>query len=74
MRQFPKPIEDFANQFVTMQTKRYKADYDPIEKFVKSEVLQDIAIVESVILDFEKCKKKDRLAFVAFLLFRPRND
>jgi len=49
IRDFPKPIEDFANTFVTMQTKRHSADYDPFFTLVKSEVLHDIDTIESAI-------------------------
>jgi uncharacterized protein (UPF0332 family) len=69
---FPRPIEDFANTFVTMQTKRHSADYDPTSKFTKSAVVQDIAMVRQVIEAFTAEPKKDRLAFCAFVLFRKR--
>lgn len=72
VRQFPKPIEDFANTFVTMQTKRVSADYDPTSKFAKSEVIQDIATVRQAIDAFDAHPKKDRVAFCAFVLFRKR--
>lgn len=70
--QFPKPIEDFANTFVTMQTKRVTADYDPTAKFTKSEVIQDIATVRRAIAAFSAEPRKDRLAFCTFVLLRKR--
>jgi hypothetical protein len=69
---FPKPIEDFANIFVTMQTKRHNADYDPTSKFTKSEVKQDIATIKRAIQAFNAEPAKDRRAFCAFVLFRKR--
>jgi hypothetical protein len=69
---FPKAIEDFANAFVTMQEKRHAADYDPYTKLTKSEVLQDILLVEQTIRDFQKEKPKDRRAFCALVLFKKR--
>jgi uncharacterized protein (UPF0332 family) len=72
VQQFPKPIEDFANVFVTMQTKRHSADYDPTSQFTKSEVMQDIATVKRAIEAFKAEPKKDRLAFCAFVIFRRR--
>jgi uncharacterized protein (UPF0332 family) len=69
---FPKPIEDFANTFVTMQTKRHSADYDPTAKFSKSEVVQDIATVKQAIEAFSMQPRKDRIAFCAFVLFKRR--
>jgi uncharacterized protein (UPF0332 family) len=69
---FPKPIEDFANIFVTMQTKRHSADYDPSARFTKSEVVQDIATVRQAITRFYNAPLKDRRAFCAHVLFRRR--
>ena len=70
--QFPQPIEDFANAFVTMQEKRHLADYDPFENFTKSAVTQDIATVKQTIIDFGSAPIKDRRAFCAFVLFKRR--
>jgi hypothetical protein len=69
---FPKAIEDFANVFVTLQTKRHAADYDPMAKFSKSEVVQDIATVTQAIADFHSAPMKDKRAFCAFVLFKKR--
>jgi len=69
---FPKEIEDFANQFHAMQIKRHQADYDPDASFLKSEVVQDILTVERTIGAFKKVSPKDRRAFAAYVLFRPR--
>jgi len=73
IREFPKPIEDFANTFVTMQTKRHSADYDPFFTLVKSEVLHDIDTIESAIKIFHGASVKDKRAFCAFILFKKRN-
>jgi len=73
LKKFPKEIEDFGNAFVTMQEKRHRADYDPDEKFFKSSVIQDIDDTEAVIGGFKKTALKDRRAFAAYVLFRPRN-
>jgi uncharacterized protein (UPF0332 family) len=72
LTKFPKDIEDFGNAFVAMQDKRHRADYDPHAKFTKSEVLNDIALVEKAITDFDNCDAKDRRAFCAFVLFKRR--
>ena len=70
---FPKPIEDFANTFATMQTKRVSADYDPTSRFTKSEVAQDIATVRQAIQAFNAQSVKDRRAFCTFVIFRRRS-
>jgi hypothetical protein len=72
LSKFPKEIEDFGNAFVAMQDKRHRADYDPHAFFTKSEVLNDIALVEKAISDFDACDTKDRRAFCAFVLFKRR--
>jgi len=72
VQKFPKPIEDFANLFVQMQSKRHEADYDPSARFAKSEVIQDIASVEIAIKAFKAETAKDRRAFCAFVLFKRR--
>ena len=72
IRKFPREIQDFANVFVQMQKKRHMADYDPDHRPYKSEVLNDIATVESAIADFHRAPTKDRRAFVALVLFKSR--
>jgi hypothetical protein len=69
---FPKDIQEFANAFVSMQEKRHKADYYPMHKVYKSELLVDIQVAEDVIHRFIKVPVLDRRAFAAFLLFKSR--
>jgi hypothetical protein len=70
IERFPNQVQDFANMFVQMQAKRHAADYDPMTRSTKSEVLLDIDGVEAVISDFLKVPVKDRRAFAALVLFR----
>ena len=70
---FPNEIQDLANVFVNMQTKRHSADYDPEAAFLKPEVIQDIDETENVILQFPQASRKDRRAFAIYLLFKIRN-
>jgi len=72
IQKFPKEVEDFANLFVAMQAKRHSADYDPFAKFIKSEVVQDIATVRRAVADFQAVPTKDRRAFCTYLLFKSR--
>jgi uncharacterized protein (UPF0332 family) len=69
---FPKAVEDFANNFVSLQEKRHAADYDPSIKLTKSEVIADIAAAEEAIIEFSKVPIKDRRAFAAHVLFKKR--
>lgn len=73
-RDFPAEIEDFANQFIVMQSKRHYADYDPWSRFVRSEVLSDIAAVENSIARFKSQHRKDRLAFAVWVVLKKRRE
>jgi hypothetical protein len=73
MMKFPNPIRSFAVHFVTMQTKRHEADYDPhAKKLYKSAVKNDIAATKSAIETFTTAKPKDRRAFSALVLLKDR--
>lgn len=69
---FPVAIENFADHFCTMQEKRHNADYDPLARFVKSDVSSDIGMVRQAIRDYLACDIKDRRAFCAWVLFSSR--
>ena len=69
---FPKEIEDFANNFISLQEKRQEADYDPFTRFTKSEVVAYIRTAKQVLSDFQGAPPKDRRAFAAFVLFKTR--
>lgn len=68
---FPIAVQDFADTFIALQTKRHKADYDPQEKTYKSAVLSDIRQAKAVIDGFENAPVKDRRAFAVLVLFKP---
>ena len=72
VKRFIKHIEDFANLFVTMHVKRHNADYDPGMAFTKSEVAEDIAVIEGAIASFRAVSTRDRRVFCAFVLLRER--
>jgi uncharacterized protein (UPF0332 family) len=72
LAKFPKHIEDFANAFVILQERRHSADYDPLAKLTKSEVVADIEFAASVIEQFGSAPIKDRRAFAAHVLFKKR--
>lgn len=69
---FPQEIQDFANTFVALQSKRHSADYDPYSKVYKSQVLVDIANAELVINGFKSAEAKHRNAFAVWVLLRQR--
>ena len=69
---FPIAIREFADIFVDMQIKRHAADYDPMSRFKKSEVEEDITVVERCLRAFVRAPVKDKTAFCAHVLFRKR--
>ena len=70
----PQAVQDFADQLVKMQRLRHLADYDPLERFVRSEVSQLVEQTESVIAKFKQAERPDRRAFAVFVLFNLRRD
>jgi hypothetical protein len=77
---FPSQIQDFAKQFIYMQKKRHRSDYDPDAAsdpnltFSKSGVLRDMLDTEDVIRRFQKTPARDRRAFAGYVLLDIRND
>lgn len=72
MAKFPVEIQNFANVFVTLQTKRHDADYDPYITLYKSSVQTDIGAAKAVIKAFSNAPWKDRRAFAAWVLLKSR--
>lgn len=68
----PKPLRDFAELLLEMQSRRHQADYDPLAKFALTEVDESIDACETAIAAFAAADAADRRAFVAFALFRSR--
>jgi hypothetical protein len=69
---FSPDVQAFASIFVTLQQLRHDADYDPIARFNKSEVLLYISQAETAILGFELCNIPERRAFAAHVLLKSR--
>ena len=72
MRQFPRAIRNFGGIFSDMQSRRHQADYDPLIRFTKIEVMADIGRVAKAIADFDRLDNRDKRAFCAHVLFRVR--
>ena len=75
-RRFPSEIREFAALFISMQSKRHTADYDPAPdiQFTKSAALNDIRKAEEVIIQYGKTSRNDRRAFAIYLMLDIRND
>jgi uncharacterized protein (UPF0332 family) len=72
LKKFPDPIANFGTVFVKIQIKRHNADYDPYEKFYKSEVINGRVEVEDAIKDFEARTSKDKTAFASWVVIKAR--
>ena len=71
---FPAGLEEVALEFVNLQRARHRADYDPTEPFIKSDVLQTIRVAERAMAKFTNAERRDRTAFVVFMLLGKRSD
>jgi uncharacterized protein (UPF0332 family) len=66
-------IAQFADAFISMQEQRHIADYDPISKFTRAEVVSLIDGVEQAIIDYKKAPRSDKLAFAVLVLLKLRD-
>ena len=72
IKRFPVDIQDFANLFVLLQEKRHDADYDPVSRFARSDVVEWIDAAEQSLKAFQLSKIKDRRAFAAWTALKTR--
>ena len=72
-RQFSSGIREFADALVTAQDERYDADYDPLSKYSRHEVLAIITEARDAIEAFDATPRQERLHFIAYLLASDRN-
>lgn len=73
---FPSGIRTLADQFVDMQRKRERADYEPSTpegRWIKSDVEEDIENTADAIEDFDTVPLRHRRAFAVFVLLKSRN-
>jgi hypothetical protein len=73
MTRFPQEIQDFGNLFVKLQEDRHNADYDPMSRFQRSDVVQIIAAVEETIKLYRRAPVKDRRAFAVWATMKARH-
>lgn len=71
-RGFPSSIVSFADTFVVLQEERHRADYDPLVRYVRAEVLVLIDNCEQAIRDLASAPRSDRKAFVIWVLFQKK--
>ncbi len=69
---FPPAIVQFADLFVSMQQQRHDADYDPLSRYARADVIALINDVEQAIKAYKTTSRKDRREFAAHVLLRQR--
>jgi len=69
---FPPDIIHFADFFVTMQQERHDADYNPLKRYSRQEVLALISSAQIAIGNFENADNRHKKAFAALILFGNR--
>lgn len=67
---FPQQIRDFASYFVTMQSLRHKADYDPVTEFNRRQTATYVEGASNAIAALENAPQKHKKAFAAFVLLK----
>lgn len=66
MDNFPIDIQNFASKFIELQNKRHQADYDPINKLRRGDVLTEINAAEVAIKKLQESSIKDKRAFAVW--------
>ena len=69
---FSPGVCDFAIQLINMKNKRQIADYDPLEKYVISEVENDLVRTEDVLKRFSEADQVERVRFSYFVSIKAR--
>ncbi|MGO7185847.1 hypothetical protein ACCT14_31390 [Rhizobium brockwellii] len=69
---FPGNIVSFADTFVILQEERHRADYDPLARYVRAEVLVLIDNCEQAIRDLASAPRSDRKAFAVWVLLQKK--
>ena len=72
VRQFSAGIRDFASRLVRAQDDRHDADYDPLSKYTREDVLGIIALARDAIEAFNTAPRQERLHFIAYLVGNDR--
>ena len=74
MEKFPETIQNFADTFLILQEKRHMADYDPMSKFTRHEVLTTIEVAEKMIRVLQASSIKDKRAFAVWIAMKKRTN
>lgn len=69
---FPVEVRDFANTFRQLQDERHRADYDPLARYTRAEVIILVSEAELAIRSLKAAPRQDRRAFAALVLLKRR--
>ena len=72
MSDFPEDIQNFGSLFVFMQDRRHLADYDPVETFMRFDVIECVAQTEDALAGFRDVPASDLRRFAIYVLLRNR--
>jgi uncharacterized protein (UPF0332 family) len=70
--QMPPEVLRFAVAFRRLQEERHAADYDPLARFSRSDVLVLIDDADQAIHDLRRAPRPDQTGFAALVLFKRR--
>ena len=69
---FPTAVRVFAEIFCDLQIQRHEADYNPMARFHRNDVLNLIDIATTALRDFNRVPVKDRRAFAVWIAVKDR--
>jgi hypothetical protein len=68
----PSAIRNFARTFRFLQEQRHRADYDPYDRFIRSDIIRVIEQAETAIEAFYTAGDPERRVFATLTLLRDR--
>jgi len=69
---FPLEVRDFANTFRQLHDERHRADYDPLARYTRAEVIILVSEAEQAVRSLKAAPREDRSAFAALVLLKRR--
>lgn len=64
---FCEEVQNFSKHFSAMRNKRRQADYEPLSRFSRSNVLNDIERTQAVVSAFRAADQQQRIRFAFFV-------
>ncbi len=70
----PYPLRQLGTALVQLQPIRNGADYNPVARFAKRDVLAQVDAARGILDDLERTAQSERRAFAVHVLFAERRD